>query len=223
MDLACSVGFDDRERAAFGVKSELPTAFVREVMMSAAEWEEIAYVGTTTVSPVTDVVRRAMLEADAATTYGARLVQHPQCPPLMRRSQTLRATKIKDHAVRAEHGRNDVGETRHPTNGLHRKADATIRFNSGLRMRPVQQRLEIDDDGQIRPPRPATSAFGEMDKRECAQVIVLTLIQRARIGDTIMKQGLRCVADAADQPGAGLRIKLTPDTHHAALRIGPEA
>ena len=168
MDLACSVGFDDRERAAFGVKSELPTAFVREVMMSAAEWEKIADVGATAVSPIADVMRRAMLEADAATTYGARLVQHPQCPPLMRCGQPLRTTEIEQDSVGAKDGGDDVGEARHPTNGLNGKRDPSVSFDSGLRVRSVEQRLEIDDNNQIGSTRSGPGAFGEMYKRECA-------------------------------------------------------
>lgn len=89
MDLARSVGFDDRERAAFGVKRELPTAFVCEVMVPAAEREQIADVGATAISPIADVVRCAMLERDTATADGAGLVHHSKSAPLMWCGQSL--------------------------------------------------------------------------------------------------------------------------------------
>jgi hypothetical protein len=76
VDLARSVGFDDSEGAAFGVKTEEPPAFVHMVMVPAAERQQIADVGATAVSPVADVVGRAMLERDTATADGARLIHH---------------------------------------------------------------------------------------------------------------------------------------------------
>ena len=168
MDLARSVGFDDREGAAFGVETELPTAFVREVMVSAAEWQKIADVGATAVSPIADVMRCAVLEGDTASADGARLVHHPQSPPLVGRGEPLGPTEIEYDSVGAKDGGDDVGETCHPADGFNGERDASVNFNSGLRVRPVEQRLEINDNDQIGPTRPRTGALGELYQRKCA-------------------------------------------------------
>jgi hypothetical protein len=83
MSLTSSVRFDDGEGATFGVKADEPPTFVREVMVSAAERQEITDVGATTISPIADVVRRAMLKCDTASADGAGLIQHAKRSPLM--------------------------------------------------------------------------------------------------------------------------------------------
>jgi hypothetical protein len=83
MGLAISVGFDDGEGATFGVKTEEPPTLVRKVMVSAAERQKIADVGATAISPIADVVWRAVLERDTATAYCAGLVHDAKCSSLM--------------------------------------------------------------------------------------------------------------------------------------------
>jgi hypothetical protein len=69
--LAGTVGFGDGE-VSLGVQLEFPASLVGEVVVFAAQRQHVAHVGLTIVTPVRDVVHRAVLKRHCTAGRTAR-------------------------------------------------------------------------------------------------------------------------------------------------------
>ena len=195
MGHACAIGLGDRE-ASCAVEAEMPSAFVREVMMFAAEGQHVAHVGCTAVAPVADVMQCAIVEGHIATVDGTTAVHHAHRSPLMGCRKSLGPPEVKDDAVRPEHPRNDVGQTCLASNGLNRQRDAIGDFDTTLGVHTIEQGVEVDDDRDIGPPGARTFPLDQPQQRKRSEVILLSFVERAGVRNSIMKERLDGVAKA---------------------------
>ena len=76
-----AVGVGDRERAV-GVELQTPAAFMSEVVMFAAQRQQVGEIGRATVLPIEDMVRLGEFVGNATTRHRTCWVHRPQRPPL---------------------------------------------------------------------------------------------------------------------------------------------
>ena len=122
-----SVRERDREFSRVGIQFESPSALVNEVVVAAAGRNEPVQVGVALVgAPFVDVVDLAAIERHVARADAAGAVHRAQGSALIVGGETSAPADIEDHAVAAEHHRQDVGITRESTHGRNRDIGAVI-------------------------------------------------------------------------------------------------
>ena len=100
-----------------GGHGEGPVAFVYEVVVGFAQWEEFVEVGSAAERPWDDVVDSAVVEGDLAVGVGAGAVHGSQCASLGPVGGALLASDVECFAVGSECDRVDRGVAAH---ALHR-------------------------------------------------------------------------------------------------------
>ena len=125
-------------------QGERPAAFVDEVVVAAAQRQQVVQVGAAGGCPRVDVVDVAVVEPDGAAGVGAGAVHRPQRPALLAGGDPLGAADVEGDPVAVEDDRDDVGVAAQPPDRGDGHLLAGRGLTHGVVVQPVTQRVQVD-------------------------------------------------------------------------------
>jgi hypothetical protein len=138
-------------QGAVGLEVEVPAAFVGEVVMSHAEWEEVVDVGGSTVLPRVEVVDFAVLEC--GVTQRAGRVDNAEGTPLVSAGEPLATAQQESGSFGSDDRGCDSVEAGPASDRLHGEAvvgEVEPDLESGAFVASFGEGAFVDDDGDVR-------------------------------------------------------------------------
>ena len=187
---------------AVGTQGERPAALVDEVVVAAAQRQQVVEMRAASRLPWADVVDVAVVEADGAAGMGAGAVHRPQRSALFAGGDALGMPDVQGDTVTVEHDRHDVSVAAQPAHRGDGDCLAGRCLAHRTVVQPVAQRVEVDEHGHLG--RAAARAAGAGDQPD--EGVGLDLVEGPVIGAVGLFGGDRC-AERRSDGGVGQRIQ----------------
>jgi hypothetical protein len=193
-------------------------AFVDEVVVLAAQWEQVLEVRRAALLPLVEVVDVAVTEANRAVGCGAGAVQCSECSPLIGSGEAFGSSDVDDSAVAVQDDRDDVGFAGQPANGCWWEWLAVERLTLARLVEAGAEGVEVDEHEDLGRP-PCTCDRGGDDHRH--EGVGAELVERPGIVGLRTLRG-DCRVEHGREPCVGLRVEADLGVAHT-FAVGPPA